>query len=146
MLFACIVVPCFVVQASLRCEPEPKRLAWSTRPAPSPFSMALIRCREFSSVATSMHGEQGTFSAFLSSRGCGEEGRHGEVLRSFRVAGRFAARSNWQADLGDFEREVDRSNPSESCLYHSGTITSAHRQISIMSACSALVRVGSKDS
>src|SRR6266571_2028738 len=108
MLFACIVVPCFVVQASLRCEPEPKRLAWSTRPAPSPFSMALIRCREFSSVATSMHGEQGTFSAFLSSQGGGEEGRHGEVLRSFRVAGRFAARSNWQADLGDFEREVGR--------------------------------------
>ena len=32
----------------------------------------------------------------------------GEVLRSFRVAGRFAARSDWQADLGDFEREVDR--------------------------------------
>jgi hypothetical protein len=30
------------------------------------------------------------------------------VLRSFRVAGRFAARSDWQADLGDFEREVDR--------------------------------------
>src|SRR5277367_236051 len=38
----------------------------------------------------------------------GEEARHGEVLRSFRVAGRFAARSDWQADLGDFEREVDR--------------------------------------
>ena len=37
-----------------------------------------------------------------------EEARHGEVLRSFRVAGRFAARSDWQADLGDFEREVDR--------------------------------------
>jgi protein ImuB len=32
MLFACIVVPYFVVQASLRCEPEPKRLAWSNRP------------------------------------------------------------------------------------------------------------------
>src|SRR6266700_2686583 len=32
MLFACIFVPCFVVQASLRCEPEPKRLAWSNRP------------------------------------------------------------------------------------------------------------------
>ena len=40
--------------------------------------------------------------------GGGEEARHGEVLRSFRVAGRFAARSDWQADLGDFEREVDR--------------------------------------
>src|SRR6266576_3505436 len=38
----------------------------------------------------------------------GEEARHGEVLRSFRVAGRFAARSDWQTDLGDFEREVDR--------------------------------------
>src|SRR5277367_3847156 len=37
-----------------------------------------------------------------------EEARHGEVLRSFRVAGRFAARSDRQADLGDFEREVDR--------------------------------------
>ena len=41
-------------------------------------------------------------------QGGGEEARHGEVLRSFRVAGRFAARSDWQADLGDFEREVDR--------------------------------------
>src|SRR5215813_8608200 len=40
--------------------------------------------------------------------GGGEETRHGEVLRSFRVAGRFAARSDWQADLRDFEREVDR--------------------------------------
>ena len=29
-------------------------------------------------------------------------------LRSFPVAGRFATRSDWQADLGDFEREVDR--------------------------------------
>src|SRR5215471_15869060 len=38
----------------------------------------------------------------------GEEARYGEVLRSFRVAGRFAARSDWQADLGDFGREVDR--------------------------------------
>src|SRR6516162_3044954 len=38
----------------------------------------------------------------------GEEAQHGEVLRSIRVAGRFAARSDWQADLGDFEREVDR--------------------------------------
>src|SRR6516164_5951336 len=41
-------------------------------------------------------------------QGGGEEARHGEVLRSFRVAGRFAARSDWQADLGDFEREVDQ--------------------------------------
>src|SRR5882724_9299933 len=41
-------------------------------------------------------------------QGGGEEARHGEVLRSFRVAGRFAARSDWQADLRDFEREVDR--------------------------------------
>jgi len=41
-------------------------------------------------------------------QGGGEEARHGEVLRSFRVAGRFAARSDWQADLSDFEREVDR--------------------------------------
>src|SRR5713226_4376053 len=41
-------------------------------------------------------------------QGCGEEARHGQVLCSFRVAGRFAARSDWQADLGDFEREVDR--------------------------------------
>src|ERR1700758_5019711 len=38
----------------------------------------------------------------------GEEARHGKVLRSFRVAGRFTSRSDWQADLGDFEREVDR--------------------------------------
>src|SRR5262249_53330138 len=42
-------------------------------------------------------------------QGGGEEARHGEVLRSFRVAGRFAARSDWQADRGDFEREVDRA-------------------------------------
>ena len=41
-------------------------------------------------------------------KAAGEEARHGEVLRSFRVAGRFAARRDWQADLGDFEREVDR--------------------------------------
>src|SRR5215831_10762650 len=41
-------------------------------------------------------------------QGSGEEARHGEVLRSFRVSGRFAARSDWQADLRDFEREVDR--------------------------------------
>ena len=41
-------------------------------------------------------------------QGGGEEARHGEVLRSFRVARRFAAPSDWQADLGDFEREVDR--------------------------------------
>src|SRR5207342_1430308 len=41
-------------------------------------------------------------------QGGGEEAGHGEVLRSFRVAGRFAARSDWQTDLGDFEREVDR--------------------------------------
>jgi len=37
-----------------------------------------------------------------------EEARYGEVVRSFRVTGRFAARSDWQADLGDLEREVDR--------------------------------------
>jgi hypothetical protein len=30
------------------------------------------------------------------------------MLREFPVAGRFAARSDWQADLGDFEREADR--------------------------------------
>src|ERR1044071_5884459 len=32
MLFACVFVPCFSVQASVRCEPEQKRLAWSNRP------------------------------------------------------------------------------------------------------------------
>ena len=32
MLFACVFVPRFVVQASLRCEPEEKRVAWSNRP------------------------------------------------------------------------------------------------------------------
>src|SRR5258707_339071 len=32
MLFACLFVPCFAVQASVRCEPEQKRLAWSNRP------------------------------------------------------------------------------------------------------------------
>src|SRR5215831_6539295 len=41
-------------------------------------------------------------------QGGGEAARHGEVLRSFRVARRLAARSDWQADLGDFDREVDR--------------------------------------
>src|SRR5262245_20501639 len=38
----------------------------------------------------------------------GEEAGHGKVLRSFPVAGRFAAGSDWQAHLGDFERAVDR--------------------------------------
>jgi len=33
---------------------------------------------------------------------------HSNNLRSFQVAGRFAPRSDWQADLGDFEREMDR--------------------------------------
>jgi protein ImuB len=32
MLFACVFVPRFVVQASLRCEPEERRVAWSNRP------------------------------------------------------------------------------------------------------------------
>jgi len=32
MLFACIFVPRFAVQASLRCEPEEKRQTWSHRP------------------------------------------------------------------------------------------------------------------
>jgi protein ImuB len=32
MLFACIFVPYFTVQASVRCEPEPRRMAWSNRP------------------------------------------------------------------------------------------------------------------
>jgi protein ImuB len=32
MLFACIFVPRFIVQASLRCEPEEKRQAWGHRP------------------------------------------------------------------------------------------------------------------
>jgi protein ImuB len=32
MLFACVFVPRFAVQASLRCEPEEKRMAWSNRP------------------------------------------------------------------------------------------------------------------
>src|ERR1700758_4413496 len=41
-------------------------------------------------------------------QGGGQKARHGKVLRSFPVAGRFAARSDWQTDLGDFERQVDR--------------------------------------
>src|SRR5258708_6754041 len=32
MFVACIFVPCFAVQASLRSDPEEKRLAWSNRP------------------------------------------------------------------------------------------------------------------
>jgi protein ImuB len=32
MLFACIFVPRFAVQSSLRCEPEERRVAWSNRP------------------------------------------------------------------------------------------------------------------
>ncbi len=32
MLFACVFVPYFALQASLRCEPEERRLAWSNRP------------------------------------------------------------------------------------------------------------------
>src|SRR6185312_14371323 len=32
MLFVCVFVPSFAVQASIRCEPEQKRMAWSNRP------------------------------------------------------------------------------------------------------------------
>jgi protein ImuB len=32
MLIACIFVPCFVVQAAIRCEPEQKRSVWNNRP------------------------------------------------------------------------------------------------------------------
>jgi protein ImuB len=32
MLFACVFVPCFAVQASVRCEPEQRRQSWSKRP------------------------------------------------------------------------------------------------------------------
>src|SRR5262249_18771693 len=37
-----------------------------------------------------------------------QKARHGQMLLSLRVAGRPAAPCDWQADLGDFEREVDR--------------------------------------
>src|SRR5258708_22408250 len=55
MLFACIFVPRFVVQASLRCEPEPKRLAWSDRPVAvfdGPDSLPRIfACNEHAQLA-----------------------------------------------------------------------------------------------
>jgi len=55
MLFACMFVPCFVVQASLRCEPEPKRLAWSNRPVAvfdGPDSLPRIfACNEHAQLA-----------------------------------------------------------------------------------------------
>ena len=41
-------------------------------------------------------------------KAAGKKLGHGEVLRSFQVAGRFAARTDWQADRGDFERRMDR--------------------------------------
>src|SRR5262249_19120520 len=40
--------------------------------------------------------------------GGGKEAPYGRMLRSFQNAGRFAAGRDWQADRGDFEREVDR--------------------------------------
>lgn len=55
MLFACVFVPCFAVQASVRCEPEQKRLAWSNRPIAvfdGPDSLPRIfACNERAQVA-----------------------------------------------------------------------------------------------
>src|SRR5262249_2404925 len=51
---------------------------------------------------------ESTRAAEGSVQGGGEEARHGEMLRELQVAGRFAPRRDWQADLGDFERAVDR--------------------------------------
>src|ERR1044071_7551961 len=48
------------------------------------------------------------FGRWCRAEGVGEEARDGKMLSEFRVAIRFAARSDWQADLGDFEREVDQ--------------------------------------
>jgi protein ImuB len=55
MLFACIFVPRFVVQASLRCEPEEKRQAWSHRPVAvldGPESLPrVVACNERAQLA-----------------------------------------------------------------------------------------------
>ena len=55
MLFACIFVPRFIVQASLRCEPEEKRQAWSHRPIAvldGPESLPrVIACNERAQLA-----------------------------------------------------------------------------------------------
>jgi hypothetical protein len=37
-----------------------------------------------------------------------KDGVASAAVRQFRVAGRFAARSDWHSDLGVFERAVDR--------------------------------------
>jgi protein ImuB len=55
MLFACVFVPYFVVQASIRCEPEQKRLAWSNRPIAvfdGPDSLPrIVACNEQAQIA-----------------------------------------------------------------------------------------------
>lgn len=55
MLFACIVVPCFVVQSAIRCEPEQRRSAWNTRPIAvfsGPDSLPrVVACNELAQLA-----------------------------------------------------------------------------------------------
>ena len=55
MLFVCIFVPCFSVQASLRCEPEQKRILLSSRPVAvfdGPDSLPrIVACNEPAQIA-----------------------------------------------------------------------------------------------
>jgi protein ImuB len=55
MIFACIHIPAYVVQASIRCEPEPRRLAWATRPVAvfaGPESLPrIVACNEPAKLA-----------------------------------------------------------------------------------------------
>src|SRR5215470_5719108 len=79
------------------------RLASPSAPAPPWSSSAIDRTSRSTSRSKSPR------SACQSLRAANRPATRNERNTSpCRVAGRFAARSDWQADLGDFEREVDR--------------------------------------
>jgi protein ImuB len=67
MLFACIFVPFFVVQAAIRCEPEQKRSAWNNRPIAvfdGPDSLPRIcACNESAQLAGIENGTTKTQAA-----------------------------------------------------------------------------------
>lgn len=82
MLFACIFVPYFVVQASLRCDPEQKGLGWSNRPVAifdGPDSLPRIfACNERAQLAGIEIGSTKTQAGqcpdiFLRKRDCKQE-------------------------------------------------------------------------
>ena len=107
-------------------------LAWRTLPANRDGILHALpdgRVLECESARAAQGGVQGV----------GQEARHGEVLRSFRIAGRFAARSDWQADLDDFEREVDRDVRTNTLDDQGGTGAEgeAKRPISEQCGCQA---------